>query len=370
MNQQKFIEAFERLTQRRQQVLVKVLAGETDKAIAQSLHIEEATVRKHIEKLCLAFGIKNDFPDERRSKRSDLLALFSKYKPELVTRRAEVSNAEVSLLTEGVEGNTVAIAPESSFSTIYNRDVFMLIDQSGSMTQKDADTGDQTRYQYLQEVVQGHVAQILSAGQEQRGASGQKICDEISVYFFSKNEVATSPIIVNNSRQVPILFKENRPKTKTFITPNLEKCTKTWLVKGKPKNRGAFFIIYTDGLFDDVSKFIDCITNTCSKITDAKAVLFLVLGLGEDLNVDYFLELDFNINQQMPDDVVVFDLVNEADDIIHVLERQLMNEKSLAFPSWVWQRYPEFVKKAMHNAPAPLHAQRATVEPNAVRQPS
>lgn len=347
MNQKKFTEAFEGLTQRRQQVLLKVLAGETDKAIAQSLYIEEATVRKHIEKLCLAFGIKNEFPDERRSKRSDLLALFSRYKPELVIRRAEVSDPRVSEPTEALEGNTVTMTPESSFSSIYNRDVFILIDQSGSMTQKDADTGDQTRYQYLQEVVQGHVAQILSAGEEDPEALGQNICDEIFVYFFSKNEVANSPIIVSDSRQVPILFQQNRPKTKTFIGPTLEECVKTWLVKGKPQNRGAFFIIYTDGLFDDVPKFINCITSTCSHITDEKSVLFLVLGLGEDVNVEYFLELDFNINRQMPFDVVVFDLVNEADDIIHVLERQLLNDPDLVFPSWVKRRYSEFVKKAI-----------------------
>ena len=335
-----------------------MLAGETDKAIAQSLHIEEATVRKHIEKICLAFGIKNEFPDERRSKRSDLLALFIQHKPELVSRPAEVWEPQISQPTKAVNGNRATITPEPLFATIYNRDVFILIDQSGSMTQKDADTGDQTRYQYLQEVVQGHVAQILSAGQEQRGASRQKICDEIFVYFFSKNEVATNPIIINSSRQVPILFQENRPKTKTFIGPNLEKCAKTWLAQGKPQNRGAFFIIYTDGLFDDVQIFIDCISGVCSQITDPKAAIFLVLGLGEDINVEYFLELDFNINQQMLFDVVAFDLVNEADDIIHVLERQLMNELPLIFPSWVWQRYPEFVQKAI--------AQRATAEANAV----
>jgi hypothetical protein len=357
MNQQKFTDAFEGLTRRRQQVLLKMLAGETDKAIAQSLHIEEATVRKHIEKICLAFGIKNEFPDERRSKRADLRALFSRYKPELVSHQTDTSVPEISKPTEVVNLNTVTITPESPFATIYNRDVFMLIDQSGSMTQKDADTGDQTRYQYLQEVVQGHVAQILSAGQEQQQASRPKICDEISVYFFSKNEAVTHPIRVRTSRQVPILFQENRPKTKTFIGPNLEKCVQTWLAQGKPRNRGAFFIIYTDGLFDDIQKFIDCISNICHRVTDANAAIFLVLGLGEDININYFLELDFNINQQMPYDVTGFDLVNEADDIIHVLERQLMNELPLTFPSWVWQRYPEFVKNAI--------AQRATVDRNA-----
>jgi DNA-binding CsgD family transcriptional regulator len=357
MNQQKFTEAVEGLTRRRQQVLLKMLAGETDKAIAQSLHIEEATVRKHIEKICLAFGIKNEFPDERRSKRSDLLALFSRYKPELISRQAELSELKVSQPAKQVNGNSVTLTSDSPFASIYNRDVFILIDQSGSMTQKDADTGDQTRYQYLQEVVQGHVGQILSVGQEQRGTLRQKICDEISIYFFSKNEVVTEPVFVRNSRQIPILFQENRPKTKTFISPYLEKCVKLWLAQGKPQNRGAFFIIYTDGLFDDVQKFVDCISSICAHTTDAKSAIFLVLGLGEDINVDYFLELDFNINQQMPFDVVAFDLVNEADDIIHVLERQLMNELPLAFPSWVWQRYPEFVKKAI--------AQTTTAESNA-----
>lgn len=347
MNQQKFTARFERLTPRRKEVLLKVLAGETDKAIAKSLQIEETTVRKHIEKLCLAFELKNEFPDERRSKRSDLLALFSQYKPDLVAHRADIAEFEVSQPTEDVESNTTTVTSEPLFSTIYNRDVFILVDQSGSMTQKDADTGNQTRYQYLQEVVQGHVAQILSAGLEPPKAAQQKICDEIFIYFFSKNEASSRPIVISNSSQVPILFQENRPKTKTFIGPNLEKCVQTWLATGKPKNRGAFFIIYTDGWFDDEPQFVGCISRACSQITHEKAVIFLVLGLGEDVNVESFLELDFNINQQMRFDVVGFDLVNEADDIIHVLERQLLNEPHLAFPSWVKQRYPEFVEKAL-----------------------
>lgn len=353
MNLREFTVKFEGLTPRRKEVLLKVLAGETDRAIAQSLHIEEATVRKHVEKLCVTFGIRNEFPDERRSKRSDLLALFSQYKPELVSRRADVSVSEGSQPPEEAQGKSAILTVESPFATIYKRDVFILIDRSGSMNQKDADTGDQTRYEYLQEVVQGHVAQIFSAGQVRQGASGQKICDEIFIYFFSKNEAATNPIIVNNPRQVPVLFQENRPKTKSFIAPTLDKCVQTWVDRGQPKNRGAFFIIYTDGLFDDVPKFIDCISRTCSQLTDPKAAIFLVLGLGEDMCIDYFLELDFNINQQIPFDAVAFDLVNEADDIIHVLERQLLNELPNAFPSWVWRRYPGFVEKVI--------AQRAMV---------
>lgn len=84
MNQQHFNAIFNRLTKRRTEVLLKFLANDTDEAIAQSLHIAPATVRKHLEKICKEFGLTNDFADERRSKRQDLLVLFANYKPELL----------------------------------------------------------------------------------------------------------------------------------------------------------------------------------------------------------------------------------------------------------------------------------------------
>ncbi len=84
MTKQQFEAIFERLTPRRREVLLKFLANESDEAIANSLHITKATVRKTLEKICEQFGLKNDFPDERRSKRQDLVALFAKYKPELL----------------------------------------------------------------------------------------------------------------------------------------------------------------------------------------------------------------------------------------------------------------------------------------------
>jgi hypothetical protein len=75
-------------------VLLKFLANESDEAIANSLHITKATVRKTFEKICEQFGLKNDFPDERRSKRQDLVALFAKYKPELLGGCASVVENE------------------------------------------------------------------------------------------------------------------------------------------------------------------------------------------------------------------------------------------------------------------------------------
>lgn len=97
MNQEEFEQAFDRLTPRRKEVLRRVLAGETDDAIAKSLEIGEATVRKHIERICQAFGLENEHPDERRYKRDKVFALVAKYKPELLSDRTPVTANEVAV---------------------------------------------------------------------------------------------------------------------------------------------------------------------------------------------------------------------------------------------------------------------------------
>ena len=86
MNQQHFNAVFNRLTERRREVLLKLLANETDEAIANSLHIQKSTVRKHREEICKLFGLNNEFSDERRSKLPELISLFAKYKPELLNQ--------------------------------------------------------------------------------------------------------------------------------------------------------------------------------------------------------------------------------------------------------------------------------------------
>lgn len=355
MREMQFDKVLDRLTYRRKEVLLKLLAGETDAAIARELCIAEATVRKHVEHICREFGIVNDFPDERRFKRPELLALFSKYKPELVSPAAIalLNGEEVKPRLAAATPAAIALAATSAaveasrYSSICNRNVFILIDQSGSMVRKDADTGNQTRYEYLQEVVEGHVAAILCAGSKFRHALGEKICDRLSIYFFSRPEVAPDPIAIEDASQVWKLFVENQPKTKTFIAPTLEKCLNIWLKQGKPNNRGAFFIIYTDGQFNDEQQFVNCIAKACANIDHHKMIKFVVLGIGQDVEIEHFLHLDYNVNNQMPFNILVFDLVNEVDDIIELLQRQLTDEPHLTFPKWVKQRYPEFVNRIM-----------------------
>ena len=84
MNQIQFIQAFANLTPRRQEVLLKVLAGEEDTAIAEQLYIQPVTVRKHIQHLCDAFLGPVDRQDAGFSRRSELIALIAKYRPELI----------------------------------------------------------------------------------------------------------------------------------------------------------------------------------------------------------------------------------------------------------------------------------------------
>ncbi|MBN3872608.1 LuxR C-terminal-related transcriptional regulator [Nostoc sp. JL33] len=86
MNQQHFNALFNRLTERRREVLLKLLANEKDEAIAKSLNIAQTTVRKYRQKICEIFGLTNEFTDQRHSKFPELIALFAKYKPDLLNQ--------------------------------------------------------------------------------------------------------------------------------------------------------------------------------------------------------------------------------------------------------------------------------------------
>jgi predicted NACHT family NTPase len=136
MTKQQFEAVFQRLTARRREVLLKFLANESDEAIANSLHITKATVRKTLEKICEQFGLKNDFPDERRSKRQDLVALFAKYKPELLGGCASVVENEGAIanpntaVSQGDESDLDALV-EKVRSHPHNRDKIQ--DQCGSL---------------------------------------------------------------------------------------------------------------------------------------------------------------------------------------------------------------------------------------------
>ncbi|MDZ7960587.1 MAG: LuxR C-terminal-related transcriptional regulator [Aulosira sp. DedQUE10] len=110
MNQQQLNETFLKLTPRRQEVLRLVLAGELDdEAIAQVLKIKPATVRKYLERLYRAFNV---------SKKSELVTLFAKYKPEFISEYS--SNTILAAQTTNVDSKQdLGEAPDTV--TFYGR---------------------------------------------------------------------------------------------------------------------------------------------------------------------------------------------------------------------------------------------------------
>ncbi len=140
MNQEEFEEAFNRLTPRRKQVLRRVLAGETDGAIAKSLEIGEATVRKHIERICQTLGLDNDHADERRYKRLEVAKLVAKYKPELLTNSTPVTANQVTPETANAKDTSdaeigAAQTPEPTKLAEHPQDEPDVIWQLPAMTQ-------------------------------------------------------------------------------------------------------------------------------------------------------------------------------------------------------------------------------------------
>jgi Tfp pilus assembly protein PilF/DNA-binding CsgD family transcriptional regulator len=79
-----FDNVLDKLTPRRREVLLNVLAGASDPEIAETLGISPAAVRKHIERICAFFAA--ELPDYAAGevKRSDLLRLGSAHRPDLV----------------------------------------------------------------------------------------------------------------------------------------------------------------------------------------------------------------------------------------------------------------------------------------------
>ncbi|MGJ5632174.1 nSTAND1 domain-containing NTPase [Nostoc sp. CALU 1950] len=100
MDQQQFSEALNKLTPQQERVLISVLAGESDLDIAEQLEIQEATVRKHVERIYRAFDTTGKSSD-RPSSRSELFALFLKYKPELLVSTEKVIKDRSEFTREG-----------------------------------------------------------------------------------------------------------------------------------------------------------------------------------------------------------------------------------------------------------------------------
>jgi serine/threonine-protein kinase len=91
MERKDFEEKYEKLNDKQGQVLKLFLQGKSEEAIAKSCGVSNSSsVRHHISNICDLFGFKNE-PGERFRQRDQLIPLFAKYKPELVSDKLKAA---------------------------------------------------------------------------------------------------------------------------------------------------------------------------------------------------------------------------------------------------------------------------------------
>ncbi|MEG5057180.1 NB-ARC domain-containing protein [Microcoleus sp. A2-C5] len=118
ISQEKFTRVLNGLTPQQQRVLGPFLEGESDQAIAQSLKIDDNTVKQHIRAICKKFRL-SDETNKYASKRGDLRDLFRRYKPELVR---EVTSVEVGEIAATPESNPDTPTQGTRCRRVWGRD--------------------------------------------------------------------------------------------------------------------------------------------------------------------------------------------------------------------------------------------------------
>ncbi|MFN6559368.1 MAG: NB-ARC domain-containing protein [Nostoc sp. ChiSLP01] len=209
---------------------------------------------------------------------------------------------------------------------LYKRDVFMLIDQSFSMSKKDVVGSDLTRWDSLRELVMSDANRILK----------QNISDSISLYLFSRNELKKEIFQIEDPQRIENIFSENEPDRSTFVVPTLKYCIDKWRDnRSQTKTQGAFFIIYTDGVFDDKNAFEKLIRETCREIDNQQIIKIFIIGVGSEIktesNRNDFEALNKNAKNNIDKngklcDIVGFALADEMEDIIQVLKDELQQD--------------------------------------------
>jgi hypothetical protein len=112
MEQSEFKKTYAGLPPRQKEVLHLFLDGKKDAEIASELLITQATVRKHIENICKAFDLSN-LEDAGSIHRPDLMALFFKYRPDLIVGNPPDSTNRTRILLSYHRGQD----PDKSLST-------------------------------------------------------------------------------------------------------------------------------------------------------------------------------------------------------------------------------------------------------------
>lgn len=87
MGEAEFRAILENLTPKQRKVLLRFLRGETDEAIGNALYLQASTIRRHLANVGKAFGLNNE-DGQHYSYRGELIELFARFEPELVSPEA------------------------------------------------------------------------------------------------------------------------------------------------------------------------------------------------------------------------------------------------------------------------------------------
>ncbi|MDY6783947.1 MAG: AAA-like domain-containing protein [Cyanobacteriota bacterium] len=238
--------------------------------------------------------------------------------------------------------------------TMLNRKVYILIDRSATMDRTDKGK-TKTRWEALPEMLEGDLKNLF------RVRGGKTICNEVDFYLFSRDRVGRKFTVYSDPKKgispekvQGNIFEENFPDSNTYIVPTLERCKQDWMQGVRKEGKKAFIIIYTDGMLDDRPEFEKWMIKTCYELDNQEELKIIMLGLGDDVDNDPlpFLDLDLNVNANRDKrkqlcNIFTFDLVNQIEDIIEVISRQIENEPDdfeTIIPKWVKKQYPDWYK--------------------------
>ncbi|NEP00985.1 MAG: hypothetical protein F6K58_20460 [Symploca sp. SIO2E9] len=348
-------------------IIKKILEYRENTNLYLSSHKESqdliANVNKKNEELpIIDASLLHIFKEEKEDKPEEIIegelieeSSLNLKKEEKKDKYEGVIEADFATKSSTNENNLSNIKQEDEMPSakIYNRDVFILVDQSATMDDKDQGS-DKTRWELLGEMLQGDVRKLLMEKNKRR------ICEEITLYLFSRKKVGLKfKVTPSNNNIKRNIFDENLPDSNTFICLTFKECVDTWFKEReketKEKEKKAFILIYTDGMLDDRPQFEKLITETCRKLDNQDEIKIVMIGIGDEVrnNPEPFLDLDFNLQKHNKDrhgnpcDIFVFDLADEMDGIIELLSRQFEGDSadSDKVPEWVKENHEDWYQR-------------------------
>ena len=174
-------------------------------------------------------------------------------------------------------------------SLISNRDYYLILDKSGSMTEEDTSVPGQNRWE---------------AAEESTLALTRRICrldnDGITVYAFSRtfrryDDVKDAAIVKN-------IFLENEPFGGTNLAPVLRDAFEDYFQnksKGQSENKGATVLVITDGAPDSQKDVVKEIISATKRMTDPREIGISFIQIGHDNRATRFLQyLDDNLQSE------------------------------------------------------------------------